>query len=1126
MLSLLRGACKSCQTLQCRTTPIKGWRSHYKVYNFRCIASSSDVFNKSVAVKKQCGEIYDSVVQDGNVWANIQHNIVDAETFEFLKERYNERIQEINSQKIEEVNKITSKSKAKKKAHKTKPTTSKFVRGSQLTYKGEQSVLAEIDIYLYLGDLQSAVNLFNYHRRHGHKFNIEGYNKMIHAWASHKSWKNIQLLLRNMKREELEPNYQTYAGLLEACGNLDDVVRTESVISEMEDQGIDVHQILLKSSLTKQQVLAIVHALGKIYPNYLNQAKTSHTSVCKSTISHLRNNDAAKIIKSQIDLELKGSLEIPSIDVTKVHSNLAVKRSHLYQTIIDQWRKDFITELVQVRKFKNNRAFMYNRCVTFASVLTPDELADILFDNIVPLICSQPQGIPVNFICRRLGRMIYSRFCAKFKNDNGVVEKVQGICEEYTSATEWIDGSLEPRKKWNEINSMLPYLASEDIAPTLWPTKIKAMASSVVLDILKKVATIDTSIFLKSKRGKIEPSLSHHHEFIGHHQIGILKFHPTVGRLYSSYLSQLGNISFEVNKLPICIPPRPWTSSNSGAYLLLHSDLVRTVTGEYKLNELSNASKNGDIDQIFDCLNYLGNCAWKVNERILDIMIDLFNGDGDMKLDIIGPKLPYVEQWKSKRAMTLQERKSRQRRKKLYHELFALRMDQLYKLSVSNYFRHSVFWIPNNLDFRGRIYPIAPHCSHIGSDVSRGLLLFADGKPLGKKGLDWLKVHLVNVHGQLKKSSLQERIEFVDRHIDDVMDSTDNPLTGRKWWQDGSDPWQTLVACMELTDAIRSGDPENFFSHIPVHQDGSCNGLQHYAGLGRDEYGAKQVNLMPSDRPQDVYMEVANLVEKTRVKDAADGLSIAQLLEGKVTRKVVKQTVMTVVYGVTFVGGRLQIEKQLKELGVGSDIIFKASVYVVQEVFKSLTEMFTSARLIQDWLTISAAQIALTGNCVDWVTPLGLPVIQPYHRETTESISTPLQTVSSSHYFDYTQIPNLTKQKGGFPPNFIHSLDSSHLMLTALRCQKHQMTFASVHDSFWSHACDVDLMNKFCREEFVALHQLPILDDLKQHFDRKFAGKPLRKPLKDGTKAANFNALPEQGSFDIKRVLDSVYFFS
>lgn len=56
---------------------------------------------------------------------------------------------------------------------------------------------------------------------------------------------------------------------------------------------------------------------------------------------------------------------------------------------------------------------------------------------------------------------------------------------------------------------------------------------------------------------------------------------------------------------------------------------------------------------------------------------------------------------------------------------------------------------------------------------------------------------------------------------------------------------------------------------------------------------------------------------------------------------------MTVVYGVTFVGGRLQIEKQLKDLNVSEEIIFRASVYVVQEVFKSLAQMFTSARQIQ-----------------------------------------------------------------------------------------------------------------------------------------------------------------------------------
>lgn len=55
-------------------------------------------------------------------------------------------------------------------------------------------------------------------------------------------------------------------------------------------------------------------------------------------------------------------------------------------------------------------------------------------------------------------------------------------------------------------------------------------------------------------------------------------------------------------------------------------------------------------------------------------------------------------------------------------------------------------------------------------------------------------------------------------------------------------------------------------------------------------------------------------VEEFRVRDAAKGIKIAQVLEGFISRKVVKQTVMTVVYGVTRYGGRLQIEKRLKEI--------------------------------------------------------------------------------------------------------------------------------------------------------------------------------------------------------------------
>lgn len=75
--------------------------------------------------------------------------------------------------------------------------------------------------------------------------------------------------------------------------------------------------------------------------------------------------------------------------------------------------------------------------------------------------------------------------------------------------------------------------------------------------------------------------------------------------------------------------------------------------------------------------------------------------------------------------------------------------------------------------------------------------------------------------------------------------------------------------------------------------------------------GAKSVNVLPSDRPQDVYSDVVVIIEKLVQKDFESGHPTALLLEGKIQRKVVKQTIMTSVYGVTFIGARKQIQNAL-----------------------------------------------------------------------------------------------------------------------------------------------------------------------------------------------------------------------
>jgi DNA-directed RNA polymerase len=58
---------------------------------------------------------------------------------------------------------------------------------------------------------------------------------------------------------------------------------------------------------------------------------------------------------------------------------------------------------------------------------------------------------------------------------------------------------------------------------------------------------------------------------------------------------------------------------------------------------------------------------------------------------------------------------------------------------------------------------------------------------------------------------------------------------------------------------------------------------------------------------------------------------------------------------------------------------------------------------------------------------------------------------------------NKSKQKSAFPPNFIHSLDSTHMMYTAEKCMADGVAFAAVHDSYWTHASTVDHMNSILR---------------------------------------------------------------
>jgi DNA-directed RNA polymerase, mitochondrial len=101
---------------------------------------------------------------------------------------------------------------------------------------------------------------------------------------------------------------------------------------------------------------------------------------------------------------------------------------------------------------------------------------------------------------------------------------------------------------------------------------------------------------------------------------------------------------------------------------------------------------------------------------------------------------------------------------------------------------------------------------------------------------------------------------------------------------------------------------------------------------------------------------------------------------------------------------------------------------------------------------------------------------------------------------------NSLKQASAFPPNFIHSLDATHMMLSALECrvcffvssyflardvdaypfQTQGLTFASVHDSYWTHASTIDKMSEIIRETFIALHSANVLVNLREEVSQAY----------------------------------------
>jgi DNA-directed RNA polymerase len=403
---------------------------------------------------------------------------------------------------------------------------------------------------------------------------------------------------------------------------------------------------------------------------------------------------------------------------------------------------------------------------------------------------------------------------------------------------------------------------------------VKTRIGALAIELIMQAATISVSATDQKTGKQVHSRQAAFTHRIGYHmgrKVGYIIPHP-------QFLAKLRNESvehIEAVRLPMLVEPKPWLSFEEGGYYTIPQRVVRQKSGDPGQRAYAeSAIDNGDMTKVLAGLDVLGKVPWQINSPVLNVMAEAWNnGDGigglvSEKTNLERPaELPanatYRERvnW-GKKLQEYENFKSGQHSQRCYQN-FQLETARAFAKEPRIYFPHSI-------DFRGRAYPIPPTLNHIGSDVARGLLKFANRKELGTVGLQWLKIHLANLYG-FDKASLREREQFAMDNLANIYDSASNPLSGERWWTKAEDPWQCLACCMELKNAFDSPDPTRYESQLPVHQDGTCNGLQHYAALGGDHAGARQVNLEPSDRPQDIYTGVAELVKGMVAEDAKKG---------------------------------------------------------------------------------------------------------------------------------------------------------------------------------------------------------------------------------------------------------------
>jgi len=489
------------------------------------------------------------------------------------------------------------------------------------------------------------------------------------------------------------------------------------------------------------------------------------------------------------------------------------------------------------------------------------------------------------------------------------------------------------------------------------------------------------------------------------------------------------------------------------------------------------------------------------------------------------------------------------------------------------------FYMPHQFDKRGRIYHTSTF-GHHNTDYIRAMFLFANKAEVTGDNQPYLELQLANSWGNgVDKLSLVERQDWVHENYEGIYNSGRDFIANVDFWKQADEPFQFLAACHEYANAVDAAEKgEPYYSGLPIALDATQSGIQHYAASLLNEHDGELVNLTPQDKPNDVYLacmvkaqkaiddDIKDIKKDAPISDTDDEeekerkakrqkhLKAAETLNelGGLSRKIVKRNVMTWAYSSRQYGLAKQLRSdwlsdytaevdrgERDEHPFGEDNGYAASFYFAGKNEKAIADTVKSASVGMEFFQKCAAILAEENKHVNFVTPLGFPVHQFYRNERkvkgadgkwksdpdrqrmylTDKATGKYKKQAKNCTVVYLEEVNATQSVNAVAPNIIHSMDATHLMMTALKCEQMGVNdLMVVHDSFATSLGDINTLAYAVRQTFVDLYTDY---NLYEDFKNQCAAR-----LDDPERIARLPDVPERGNLDLNGVIESDYCFS